>query len=105
GNADADGDGKVTRAEFAEYFRKNGGAAFQMAQRGSDNTMYRRFALDTTGTLPTMSQADALNKALFKLLDTDKDGKLSRKELAAAVGILLKKDADDDEMVTVAELQ
>src|SRR5262249_22765910 len=49
--------------------------------------------------------ADALNAALFKLLDTDKDGKLSKKELANAEQVLLKAaDANDDEMVTTDEL-
>jgi Ca2+-binding EF-hand superfamily protein len=105
-NVETDGDGKITRARFAEYFRKNGGAPFQLAQAGDAmNTYYRRIALDATGTLPTPGQADALNKILFNLLDTNKDGKLSRKELEAAPAILLKKDADDDEMVTAAELQ
>src|SRR5947209_5304636 len=48
--------------------------------------------------------ADALNDALFTLLDTSKDGKLSKDELAAAPALLLKLDANDDEMITPQEL-
>src|SRR5207244_3746791 len=36
---------------------------------------------------------------------TDKDGKLSRKELEAAAAVLLKHDADDDEMIAPTELR
>src|SRR5207302_8023520 len=36
--------------------------------------------------------------------DTNKDGKLSRAELAAAPAVLLKLDENDDEMVTAREL-
>jgi Ca2+-binding EF-hand superfamily protein len=103
--ADSNGDGKITREELADYYRKSGGAPLQLAQASNNNVRYRRAFLDTTGRMPTLGEADALNKALFALLDTNKDGKLSRKELEAAPAILLKKDADDDEMVTIAELQ
>src|SRR5207237_8031649 len=48
--------------------------------------------------------SDQLNDALFALLDTNKDGKLSREELAAAEKLLLTVDTDEDEMVTVEEL-
>ena len=107
GDMDADGDGKVSRAELADYYRKNGGAPFQLigGNGGADSVWATRAFLDVTG-LPggSSGSADALNKALLALLDTDKDGKLSRKELAAAPARLLKKDANDDEMVTSAEL-
>ncbi|MGH7169423.1 MAG: hypothetical protein ACRELG_04000, partial [Gemmataceae bacterium] len=41
---------------------------------------------------------------LFKLLDADKDGKLSREELGRAPAVLHKLDLDDDEMVSVQEM-
>ena len=103
---DANGDGKVTREELTAYYVRNGAAPFRLVQGG--NAGMNPYALNIGGNyLPGGgggSGAEALNKALLKLLDTDKDGKLSRKELEAAPAILLKKDADDDEMVTTDEL-
>ncbi|MBI1916044.1 MAG: EF-hand domain-containing protein [Planctomycetes bacterium] len=105
GGMDANRDGKVTREELANYFRRNGGAPFQLTQGGNQaNTYSNRVFLDYNGRPPRGNSAEALNKALMKLLDTDKDGKLSRKELAAAPVILLKKDVDDDEIVTSEEI-
>jgi Ca2+-binding EF-hand superfamily protein len=103
---DANKDGKVTREELADYFRRNGGAPFSLVQGSAadQDVNIRRVALDSLGALPSSGSADALNKALLALLDTDKDGKLSLKELAAAPTLLLKKDADDDEMVTSGEI-
>jgi hypothetical protein len=48
--------------------------------------------------------APDINEALFKALDTNNDGKLSRAELAAAPAVLRKLDIDDDEMITGQEL-
>src|SRR5262245_37429343 len=105
GNMDANRDGKVTREELANYFRRSGGAPFQLTQGGNQqNQYYTQVVLDYNGRVPGGNSAEALNKALMKLLDTDKDGKLSRKELAAAPAILLKKDVNDDEIVTSEEL-
>ncbi len=101
---DANRDGKVTRQELADYYRKNGAPPFQFRMGGgNDNTMggrVRLLGLAQTGT----PSADALNERLFELLDTNKDGKLSRKELEAAPGLLMKQDADDDETVSVDEI-
>ncbi len=47
---------------------------------------------------------DAVAEAIFVLLDTNKDGKLSREELAAAPAVLLRNDEDDDDMLTPAEV-
>ena len=41
---------------------------------------------------------------MFKILDTDRDGKLSKKELMAAEKVLHKYDLNDDEVISVAEL-
>src|SRR5205807_1882076 len=49
-------------------------------------------------------RAGALTDSLFARLDRDKDGKLSRKELAQATASLLKLDLDDDEAVTPQEV-
>ena len=45
-----------------------------------------------------------MNAALFALLDTNKDGKLSREELAAAATVLAPLDADHDELLTPEKL-
>src|SRR5262249_30492692 len=41
-SADSDGDGKVTRQEFADYYRKNGGAPFQLAAGGQNQQFFRQ---------------------------------------------------------------
>ncbi len=101
---DANHDGKVTRQELADYYRKHGAPPFQfrMGGNGSNSNPYvlRLGGMAQTGT----ASADALNERLFELLDTDKDGKLSRKELEAAPAVLMKLDADDDETVAVDEI-
>ena len=50
------------------------------------------------------AQSGAVNDALFKLLDTDGDGKLSKKELAAAADRPAQPDRNDDEMITPHEI-
>ena len=44
--------------------------------------------------------ADALTDELFKLFDTDKDGKLSRAELTAVEELFATLDADEDECLS-----
>jgi Ca2+-binding EF-hand superfamily protein len=83
---DADGDGKVTREELAEYHRQFSGGAV-LAQPTA-----------RTAAPPSVSAA------LFALLDTNKDGKLSREELAAAAAVLAPLDADHDELLTPQKL-
>jgi Ca2+-binding EF-hand superfamily protein len=101
---DANKDGKVSPEEFRDYYRHNGGPPFQV-QFGQNNSM-RLFGgqvlqLNGAGELPS---TDAINEALFTLLDTNKDGKLSREELAAAPDVLQALDSDDDEVISVQEL-
>jgi Ca2+-binding EF-hand superfamily protein len=74
-------DGKITREELAAYYKKGGIRALQVnASSGRD-------------------QSGKVTKALFKYLDVNKDGKLSKDELAAAPALLHKLDLDDDEMI------
>jgi Ca2+-binding EF-hand superfamily protein len=84
---DANGDGKVTREELAEYQRQYASGAFQVQSGGA-----------------RVPSAAGLNEALFSKLDTDKDGKLSKEELAAAEAVLFKLDLDRDELLTPQEL-
>ena len=84
---DVNEDGKVTPAEFLNYYRRSAGGPAQLA-----------------GSPGLGLGANALTETLFKVLDTDKDGKLSKKELMAAERVLHKYDLNDDEVVTIAEL-
>jgi Ca2+-binding EF-hand superfamily protein len=103
---DTNKDGKVSPEELAHYYRQNGGGPFQMtlapAQGGAAYGAGGRLIYAAQGGGAAL--ADALNDALFNLLDANKDGKLSREELAAAPAKLLTLDADDDEMITIEEL-
>jgi Ca2+-binding EF-hand superfamily protein len=91
-------DGKVTRQEMAAYYRRTGLAPFQINGQVPQPPRVRRALIDNQLT------AEQLTNRLFKLLDTDGDGKLSRKELEAAPAILGKLDIDEDEMITPDEL-
>lgn len=54
---------------------------------------------------PPASNAQQLTDALYKHLDKDKDGRLSKEELTAAPESLAKLDQDEDEIVTSRELR
>ncbi len=84
---DVNEDGKVTPAEFLNFYRRSAGGPAQL-----------------TGSPGLGLGANALTETLFKVLDTDKDGKLSKKELMAAERVLHKYDLNDDEVITIAEL-
>jgi len=78
--------GKVTREGLASYYRLSGIAPFL--------TLTQDFSM----------QAERLTDALFKHLDLDGDGKLSKDELLAADSTLRKLDLDDDEMISIQEI-
>jgi Ca2+-binding EF-hand superfamily protein len=100
---DENKDGKVTLQEFTNYYRRNGGKLFNFQMEGpQDPRIQQEIFFANGGNLPP--SPEALNDALFRHLDANRDGKLSRAELAAAAEILLKLDTDDDEMVTAQEL-
>src|SRR5262249_31538634 len=91
-------DGKVTREGLAAYYRPSGLAPFPISEQPAQ---LQPAALLQGGTDAT---ADQLTDRLFRLLDTDQDGKLSRKELEAAPEVLARLDFDEDEMLTPEEL-
>jgi Ca2+-binding EF-hand superfamily protein len=84
---DTDRDGKVTLAELASYYRRNGAGPLQLAiiQGNAGNS-------------------DALTNALFKHLDADKEGKLTREKIAKAQTLLEQLDENDDELLSPQEL-
>src|SRR5262249_8490239 len=71
-------DGKVTRDEMADWLRRNGAAPFQLRAGGNQQFQTRIVFLGQAEP----PSADAINEKLFALLDANKDGKLSRSELA-----------------------
>jgi len=93
----ADRSGKVTRQELAEHYKRSGLAPFQVTYSA------RSPGFATVGGPQTISP-EALNARLFELLDTDHDGKLSRRELEAAATVLADLDADEDELIDRNEL-
>lgn len=98
---DADRDGVVSRAEFRDYYRKSGLSPFQISSSRPSTGV---FLVRSFGGSDERPSSEALNTRLFALLDTDKDGKLSKKELEAAPTILGKLDRDEDEMLTPGEM-
>jgi len=96
---DKNRDGKITRAELADWYRAIGAAPLQIHRIPVQNLLTDR----VLGANPLLS-ADLLNENFFRLLDTDNDGKLSRDELARAPDILHKLDLNEDETISVQEL-
>jgi Ca2+-binding EF-hand superfamily protein len=94
-------EGKVTRDELAKYFRNRGGSPLQV--RLGNNAAMNGYRLYIDGLNQALSSEEA-NRLLFVALDTNKDGKLSRAELAAGEALLRKRDANDDEMLSPEEL-
>lgn len=98
---DQNRDGKITREELADWYRRIGAAPFQV-QTTNDSTTNKLFVAYSAQAQPL--SADALNEKLFGLLDTNKDGKLSHEELTDAAAALHRFDLNDDEMVSVQEM-
>ncbi len=96
---DRNRDGKITKEELTGWLR-NSAPPFQFRTGGAQLNQVR---FVVAGQVQPPS-ADAINAKLFTLLDADKDGKLSREELARAPSVLHKHDLDDDEMVSAQEM-
>ena len=88
---DADRDGRVSLEEFEDFYRKAGAGPVAVVANP-------RTAMGFVGI------QDSLTERMFELLDTDKDGKLSKAEFDAAERVLIRLDANDDELISVAEL-
>jgi Ca2+-binding EF-hand superfamily protein len=98
---DGDGDGKVSRAELAAYYRANGSAPLAFGAVANPSNL----RIFVSGSTPGAGvSADAMNLAIFGLLDADRDGKLAAAELAAAEKLLAKLDQDEDELLAPDEV-
>ena len=84
--ADTNKDGKLTLEEFRAYYRRGGFSPLNVYVNA--NTQ----------------RTDAVNDALYKQLDANKDGRLSQSEVAKAPTAFTRLDTDEDEMITAAEL-
>jgi Ca2+-binding EF-hand superfamily protein len=78
-------DGKISLSELSRYVRETLGR-------------------DAAGVQPGMD-LDPRAQAAFAALDRDGDGALAPAELTAAEGLISRFDADDDELVALAELR
>jgi Ca2+-binding EF-hand superfamily protein len=96
---DSNNDGKVTLAELGAYYRSRGFAPFQLQTEAKQPNPFGQFFGGSRE--PTV---EAVSEAIFALLDTNKDGKLTKEELAAAPVVLLRLDQNDDEMIVPQEL-
>jgi Ca2+-binding EF-hand superfamily protein len=79
-------DGKVTLEKFKSYIRRAGLGPLLIQP------------------VPGEGESRALTDALFKALDTNKDGKLSKEELDNAGAALARFDFDEDEYISSEEL-
>jgi Ca2+-binding EF-hand superfamily protein len=85
---DTNSDGQVSLGELIQHFERSGFGALQQAP-GAGNAF----------------QFNTANEALFRFLDPKKAGKLTKERFAELANTLLQKlDADDDELVSLAEL-
>ncbi len=118
---DLDGDGKLTLKEadtnaLAALVRLAAGAAATLPRGELDNQPkdgvvstdeLAEFLRPVLGPFRVQVGRLAINRtdALFDHLDRDKDGELTRTELAAIAGSLRRLDLDDNEMISATELE
>jgi Ca2+-binding EF-hand superfamily protein len=84
---DSNKDGKVSLAEFKEFYRRGGMATLQFSSNSN------------------RARTDSVTKTIYKRLDSNKDGKLSAEEMTRAAAALRRYDLDENEMLTAAELR
>jgi Ca2+-binding EF-hand superfamily protein len=84
---DKDGDGNISFDEFLAYYNTSAEKLVSIRP----NPFRDAFA-------------ETITEELFKLLDANKDGKLSKEELAGAELLLRSRDLDEDECLSATEL-
>jgi Ca2+-binding EF-hand superfamily protein len=84
---DTDKDGKVSDREFINYLGRASLGGF-------------RFSMDESAA----QSATRVNDALWRLLDANRDGKLSKDEVARMPGLMTKLDENENEYLTEDEL-
>jgi Ca2+-binding EF-hand superfamily protein len=84
---DADGDRKVSPDEFVTYYKSSAGQILRPVPPQAEN--------------PANAAA---TEALYKLMDADGDGKLTRDEVKAIEAFVATRDSDEDECLSLAEL-
>ncbi len=111
---DTNGDGKLSRAEAArsplfrekqrpkaEAFLNEIGATTSLSRREMEQQI-ERFGGETVVYRENASTSES-DTAVFKLLDANNDGVVDANEMQDSVDLLLAKDSDDDECVTLDE--
>ena len=120
---DKDGDGKVSSEELPETYRARLGVKFEKFDKNKDGALNQEEVAailtasyssrrssgtpsrDSDRPMPsTRDAAQPSQDALFAILDRDRDGKLSRRELEAAGSILSRLDRDKDGMLSKGEI-
>ena len=120
---DKDGDGKVSSEELPQTYRARLGVRFEEFDKNKDGTLNQEEiaamltasyssrrssgsqSRDTDRPRPSSRDADQPSQdALFAILDRDRNGKLSRRELEAAGSILARLDRDKDGSVSKREI-
>lgn len=111
---DKDRSGYLAEDEFPamqqQMAQENMSAEFTDADLNGDGMLFRdelmmfieRDAVATQSRIEVSVRQDG--KTLFKLIDTNRDRRLSRRELLEGFDVLLEYDADHDEQLTEAEL-
>jgi Ca2+-binding EF-hand superfamily protein len=84
---DKDGDGKISFDEFLAYYNTSAEKLVSLRPNPFRD-----------------AYAETNTEELFKLLDANKDGKLSKEELAGAELLLRSRDLDEDECLSATEL-
>lgn len=89
------------RKQLLRYYDKN---ADGLVERSEARSLLAQFFGGPTFTLNPYFLTGQAAAAVFKLLDADGDGTISAEEAAAASPRLKSRDADDNDLVTQAEL-